>query len=54
MSDALVYGTEIAVGVACGITGVILVQRKAWLFGGILATLSLLAVGHAIWALLAT
>ena len=50
MHDALVYGTEIAVGSACLIGGVVVAKRREWLVVGILALLGLSAVGHAVYA----
>jgi hypothetical protein len=49
MRDALVYGIEMLVGVACAVAGGATFKRSRVL-GVLLIALGVLAVGHAAWA----
>lgn len=49
MRDALVYGIETIVGLACVLAGIAAWNRTRWL-GVLLIGLGVLAIGHAAWA----
>ena len=49
MRDALIYGIELLVGIACVAAGVAAWKRGTWL-ALVLVGLGVLAAGHAIWA----